>query len=213
MARPVRAVRLWDPLVRLTHWGLVAVVLANAVVTDGGSLIHVWAGWAGLTLLILRVLWGLAGPAEARFASFPPRPLAALSHLRDLWRGTPRDYPTHNPAGAIMAYALWLLLALVIATGLVMTGGQTPMKIAADKAAVASGDWSALVKDGESGEDAGETAFGGAAEEMHEVAANLILALAFLHVLGVAAEARALRRSLVAPMLFGRRQRPIRRRR
>ena len=41
------------------------------------------------------------------------------------------------------------------------------------------------------------------AEEIHEMAANLLLLLAVLHVAGVVFESRAMRRNLVAPMLLG----------
>ena len=47
-AGAIQPVRLWDPVIRLTHWGIALMVLANAVLTEGGSRIHVWAGWAGL---------------------------------------------------------------------------------------------------------------------------------------------------------------------
>ncbi|MFN3606174.1 MAG: hypothetical protein ACK4SS_03115, partial [Cypionkella sp.] len=39
------------------------------------------------------------------------------------------------------------------------------------------------------------------AEDVHEVAANLVLILALIHVAGVALESRALGRNLVRPML------------
>lgn len=193
---------LWDPVVRLTHWSVAVIVLANALVTRGGSTLHVSLGWAGMAILGLRLVWGLIGPAEARFSAFPPNPVAALRHLGQLAKWRPETHSSHNPAGAAMAYALWACLAVVIATGLVMTHGRTPMQVAADQAAVASGDWSALVKDGTAAEE-DDGALRDLAGEVHEVAANLILFLAFLHVAGVAVESRALRRNLVSPMLTG----------
>jgi cytochrome b len=192
---------LWDPVVRLTHWGLAVAVLLNALVTEGGSVTHVSLGWIGMALLLLRLVWGGLGPAEARFSAFPPNPAAALRHLAALFAGRPREHASHNPLGALMVYAFWLALLVVISSGLVLTGGATPMKVAADKAAVASGDWSALIPAGDSG--SGDTALRHTAGEIHEVAANLLLILAVLHVAGVALESRLLRRSLVAPMLFG----------
>jgi cytochrome b len=192
---------LWDPVVRLTHWGIAVAVLLNALVTDGGSVTHVSLGWMGMALLLLRLIWGVLGPSEARFSAFPPNPVAALSHLGELVAGRPREHASHNPAGALMAYAFWLCLAAVIATGLVMTGGATPMQIASDKAAVASGDWSALAKKSDSSPE--DTSLRHTAEEIHEVVANLMLLLAALHVAGVFIEGRAMRRNLVAPMLFG----------
>ena len=197
-------VTLWDPLVRLTHWGTAGIVLANALATKGGSLTHVWLGWALMALLLLRLVWGVLGPREARFSAFPPNPLAALRHLRDLLAGRAREHPSHNPAGALMVYAFWALLGVMTATGLVMTGGATPMQVAADKAAVASGDWSALIKEGEVAED--DTSLRHTAEEIHEMASTLLLLLAALHLAGVALESRALRRNLVAPMVLGSRR-------
>ena len=196
---------LWDPVVRLTHWGIAVSVLANALVTEGGSLLHVSLGWLVLALLLLRLVWGALGPAEARFSAFPPNPLAALRHLGQLASGRVRDYPSHNPAGAMMAYAFWACLALVTVTGLVMTGGATPMQVAADKAAVASGDWSALIRKGGDDDDE-DSGLRHTAEEVHEVVANLLLILAALHVAGVVVEGRAMRRNLVAPMLLGERR-------
>ncbi len=194
---------LWDPVVRLSHWGIAAAVVLNALINEGGSLAHVSIGWAAMALLLMRLVWGVLGPSEARFSAFPPNPRTALAHLRGMLRGEkPRGYPSHNPAGAIMVYAFWVVLVVVIGTGLVMTGGATPMQVAADKAAVASGDWSALIKDdGEKRDD--PSGFGKGAEDVHEIAANLLLILAALHIAGVFVEGRLMRRSLVAPMLLG----------
>jgi len=197
---------LWDPVIRLTHWGIAASVLLNAAITEGGSTVHVAIGWSAMSLLLMRLVWGVLGPKEARFSAFPPHLVAAISHLRVLMSGArPREYPSHNPAGASMAYAFWAALAVVIATGLVMTGGATPMQVAKDNAAVASGDWSALIAeaDTDGDRDGDEVVFGEGAEAVHEVAANLLLILAALHVAGVAIESRSMQRNLVAPMLLG----------
>ncbi|WP_435259492.1 cytochrome b/b6 domain-containing protein [Thioclava sp. FR2] len=197
----------WDPLIRVIHWAVVLAILVNGLIVKPGGSVHVWIGWTVMTLLALRLVWGLVGPSEARFSSFPPNPKAALAHLRDLLRGKPREHASHNPAGALMVYALWASLAVVIATGLVMTDGKTPMRIAEDRAAVAAGDWSVLVVNGdESDDDKSEGRGEDLAEELHEGAVNLIWLLALLHVAGVAVESRALGRNLVRPMLFGSRK-------
>ncbi len=195
---------LWDPLVRISHWLIAVAVIANGLLNKPGGTIHIWIGWGVLALLALRFVWGFLGPAEARFSAFPPDPRAAVSHLIDLVRGSPRHYRSHNPAGAIMVYALWACLVVVTGTGLYMTGAKSPITIAEEKAAVAAGDWSVLVKDDddERGEDS--KVLGEAAKEVHEIAANLMLMLALIHVAGVAVESRATRRNLVRPMLVGR---------
>lgn len=129
-----------------------------------------------------------------------------MSHLFSLIRGNVREYPSHNPAGALMVYALWASLAIVIATGLVMTDGKSPVTLAEEKAAVAQGDWSVLVKEAGESHDDHEEGLSEVAEEIHEVMANLMLMLALLHVAGVIVESRALGRNLVKPMLGGRRR-------
>lgn len=200
-ANLVNPPRLWDPVVRLTHWGIAVAVLLNALMTEGGSTQHVSLGWVAMALLILRLVWGVLGPTEARFSAFPPNPVAALAHLRQLVGGRAREHASHNPAGAIMVYAFWTALVVVTGSGLVLTGGATPMQVAADKASVASGDWSVLI--GKDGGDNDDSPRRETVEEVHEVAANLLLILAALHVAGVFAEGRAMRRSLLAPMLLG----------
>ena len=204
LPRKGQALPSWDPLLRLAHWGIAGVVLANYAFTKEGGSVHIALGWAGMALLLLRLIWGFVGPREARFASFPPNPMAALRHLGGLLRGKAPQYPSHNPAGALMAYALWACLAVLMLTGLGMSG-LSPFARADLEAAVAEGDWSVLVE--EDGDAEGESPYGDVLEEVHEVAANLILILAVLHVAGVAVESRALRRNLLAPMLITRRGR------
>lgn len=106
-----------------------------------------------------------------------------------------------------MACLLQACRALATVTGLVVTGGATPMQVARDTAAVASGDWSALIRHSEDDSDNGESAFAEAAEEVHEVAATLLLLLAALHVAGVVLESRALRPTVVAATLAGKQRR------
>lgn len=203
---PAEPPSLWDPVVRITHWGIALSVLANAALDEGGSLLHVSLGWLVMALLVLRLVWGVLGPGEARFSAFPPNPVAALRHLGQLASGRVHEYPSHNPAGAMMAYAFWACLALVTVTGLVMTSGATPMQVAEEKAAVASGDWSALIKESEGESSEEDSGLRHTAEEVHEVVANFLLILAALHVAGVFVEARAMRRNLVAPMVLGQRR-------
>jgi cytochrome b len=191
---------LWDPVVRVSHWGIALAVLLNAVLTEGGSLVHIWTGWSALGLLLIRVLWGFVGPREARFSAFPPHPAGALSHMRDLARRRPGLYASHNPAGAMMAYVMWAALAVVIGTGIAMTG-TGPFGALERKAAVETQDWSTLDLGESRGEEEDE-----ALEEVHEMAGNLLLILAALHVGGVALESLVMRRNLVRPMLGGARR-------
>ncbi len=113
----------WDPLVRLTHWGTASAVLLNGVLVEGDGQAHLWIGYAALTFLGLRLIWGLVGPREARFSAFRPSLARARDHLGDIWLGRRVTHRSHNPLGALMAYTLWALLALVVGTGLMMETG------------------------------------------------------------------------------------------
>jgi cytochrome b len=193
--------------VRLSHWAVAVAVLSNYLLNRAGGTWHIWIGWALLAVLAVRFAWGFVGPQEARFSSFLPNPFAALRHIQALLRKlggkreTLPEYPSHNPAGAVMIYALWAMLALVCITGLVMTGGASPVQIAQQQAIVETGDWSTLVQAEEEADVEGKGAGGAWAKEVHEVAANLVVILALIHVAGVALESRALGRNLVRPML------------
>jgi cytochrome b len=114
--------RNWDPVVKLTHWGIVFAVIANALFTGEGSNAHVWVGFALASLLALRLIWGVIGPAEARFSAFPPSPKRAIAHIREISTGKGANHTSHNPLRALMVYAIWGALGVVIASGIAMAG-------------------------------------------------------------------------------------------
>ena len=43
--------RIWDPLVRVFHWSLVAGFAANALILEEDSKLHEWVGYAVLALV------------------------------------------------------------------------------------------------------------------------------------------------------------------
>jgi len=119
-AVPAGNVRVWDPLVRLIHWGVVAGVVLNAALLEDDGKAHEVVGYVVLGFVLVRLIWGLVGTTHARFSAFPPNPLAALRHLAGLLRGHRRVHLSHNPAGALMAYNLWATLIGLAATGYMM---------------------------------------------------------------------------------------------
>jgi len=116
-----------------------------------------------------------------------------------------------------MVYALWATLAVVIATGVAMAGPptlSTPPTAAASNERTQEAAEAAEHEDGDDGRGAGRE--GGEAheedewmEEVHETAANLLFALAALHLLGVAFETRRSGPQILTAMLGGRRK-PVR---
>jgi cytochrome b len=65
-----REIAVWDPLVRLVHWGLALTILANAVFTDADGQLHEWIGYAALALVLVRLFWGASAPAPPGSAPF-----------------------------------------------------------------------------------------------------------------------------------------------
>lgn len=117
-----RHVKAWDGATRLFHWALVAL-LVSAYVTrnflnDPTLYWHRINGYAVLTLLLFRVIWGLIGSSTSRFVAFIPTPRATFRYAWGLLRGKPLHYLGHNPLGSLLIFAMLLALAAQAATGL-----------------------------------------------------------------------------------------------
>lgn len=110
MRPPIQHVlKIWDPLVRSIHWGMVASASVAWLVTDGR--IHDVAGYLLLILIVLRIVWGFVGPAYARFANFVRGPRAVLGYARQVFAAREPRHIGHNPLGG------WMIVAL-LAVGL-----------------------------------------------------------------------------------------------
>jgi cytochrome b len=194
--------RRWDPLVRITHWGIVVAIIVNALIVEEGSGAHVWIGYGLAALLALRLLWGLIGTPEARFSAFPPSPSRALAHIREIAAGKRTPHASHNPLGALMVYAIWSCLAVIIATGIAMAPpSAAPWTNLEGKDHVEALERTSTTGGAEEeGGQAGEREEG-MLTEVHEVAANLLYLLIALHLAGVIFETRRSGRQIVTAML------------
>ena len=189
-------VRVWDPLVRMFHWGLVAAVTIAWLTADELERAHEIAGYTIAGLVAFRLVWGFAGGRHARFAQFLRGPAPVLGHLRDMLRGRARRYLGHNPAGAMMIVALLVTLSGTAFTGWLIAepsriAGLPEMpRLVTPALADDDGIWRG-VRD----EDA--------LEEVHEALANLLLVLVGLHIAGVAVASLSHRENLVRAMITG----------
>jgi cytochrome b len=136
-----RSVAVWDPVVRVGHWALVAAfaIAYLSAEEEGGSphALHVWGGYVIGAILVLRVLWGVVGSKYARFSDFFCGPVAAIRYLRDLVAGHAPRYLGHSPAGGAMVIALLVCLAGTVATGVVAYGERGKGPLAAEGGVVA----------------------------------------------------------------------------
>ncbi len=191
-------VRVWDPLIRIFHWMLVASFVVAYISSEDLERIHVWSGYLIGGLLIFRLVWGFAGSRHARFSDFLFSPRETMEYGKSLLSGKPRRYLGHNPAGALMVFALLFSLMLTVISGVIMdTGGAASAVAQIEQAVLPAKAWA----DDDDGEhDGGENEM---LEEVHEFFANLTLLLIFLHITGVVASSRLHRENLVRAMVTG----------
>lgn len=114
-AEPPRTVRVWDPVVRLFHWTVVAAVTLNLFVLRPGRTFHRYTGYVVIGAVLIRLVWGFVGTRHARFSDFLPTPSRLVPYLKALIRREEPRHIGHNPAAAVM---MLTLMALLLATGI-----------------------------------------------------------------------------------------------
>lgn len=112
--------RVWDLPTRIFHWSLVLCVLGLVITGQlGGAALdwHFRLGYAVLTLLLFRLLWGFVGGHWSRFTSFTHSPATLLRYLRG--QGEPALSVGHSPLGMLSVFAMLFFLLLQVGSGLI----------------------------------------------------------------------------------------------
>jgi cytochrome b len=180
-------VRVWDLPTRLFHWLLVAAVaiaLGTGFIAPEWWLgLHLTAGYVIVLLLIFRFVWGVFGTEYARLVNLARATRNFADYLRGLALLRPPHYVGHNPAGALMIFAFFAVFVGLVATGLMVQGGEEKQ-----------------------GPLAGVTSYalGYGAKEVHEALAVAALAMIFVHICGVLVESRLQNVNLIRGMIDGR---------
>jgi len=151
------------------------------------------------------VIWGFVGSRYARFSDFVRSPIVALVYFRDLLYGRARRYVGHSPAGGAMVITLLICLAATVATGLVAYGEEGKGPLAA--AMVTGGDVNRHEAEHHSRGSASGEQTESVVGELHNLLANLTLALVIVHIFGVAVASVVHRENLVLAMITGRKHR------
>jgi cytochrome b len=176
--------KVWDLPTRLCHWALVACVLGLAVtgLTGGGLMAwHFRLGYAVLSLLLFRLVWGFAGGHWSRFHTFLYSPAAVLRYAKGSSQGEPSA--GHNPMGAISVFAILGFLAMQVGSGLF-----------SDDEIASAGPLSKFVS---------EHSVSLATRYHKDFGKYILLALLLLHVAAVVFYLLRKRQNLIAPMLNG----------
>jgi cytochrome b len=179
---PPSQIYVWDPFVRLFHWSLVVAFTVAYLTEDDLLNVHVWAGYLVGGLVVARVTWGFVGPAHARFADFLCSPADTLRYVRDLVLFRAKRHLGHSPGGGAMVVLLLLFLGATVMTGLVVYGGE-------QQAGPLAGMFT---------KDTGEKV-----EEVHELLANITLALVLAHIAAVVLASFVHGENLVRAMFTG----------
>jgi len=198
-------IRVWDPLVRIFHWSLVAGFSIAYLSGEDGDTLHIYSGYAVLGLVTFRILWGFIGSRYARFSDFIYPLQTVSSYLKDLLGRKPKHYTGHNPAGGWMVLAMLASLVVTSLSGLELYAvekGAGPL--AASFPAVTLITPAYADDDGEREDKNGAEEFW---EDIHEAAAGLMLFLVFLHIAGVIISSRLHDENLVKTMLTGKKRR------
>ena len=186
----LQAIRVWDLPTRLFHWILVALIIAQWWTAEQSSTMdyHVWGGYAVLTLVLFRLIWGFVGSETVLFSNFVRGPGAALLYAKALMRGETPHYLGHNPMGGWSILALLILLLIQAGTGLfanddIMIEGPLYAWVSKD-----TSDWLTT---------------------LHRFNFNLLLAMIAVHLSAVFFYLLVKRENLIHPMLSGRKHLPL----
>ncbi len=183
--------RVWDLPTRLYHW-LQAVLVASALATgflapEWWMGVHAWLGYGVAGLVVFRLIWGVFGSEYSRFTSFIFPPRRTWDHVRKLIKGRPAHAIGHNPLGAVMVFAMIATIAGIGISGFFALGG-----------AENQGPLAGFV----------EFTLGDDAKKAHLILTIALMVMIALHVLGVFAESRLGRESLIHAMITGRKRLP-----
>jgi cytochrome b len=184
--RAARGTPIWDLPLRLFHWLLVLLVVSQIVTAFvGGNAMqfHALGGYAILTLILFRLLWGLIGGTHARFGDFVRGPRAVIAYAKSLGTSKHEAHPGHNPLGGWSVLAMISSLLLQASTGLfanddVMLEGPLAKHVSGTVSSIATG--------------------------VHEVNAFVLLTLVSIHIAAVLFYLFGKNENLIVPMITGR---------
>ena len=112
-------IRAWDLPTRIFHWLLAAAVIGSLISANVGGAAMEWhfrLGYAVLSLLLFRLVWGVVGGHWSRFSTFLYPPATLWRHISG--RARPEHAVGHSPTGALSVFGMLVFLLLQVAAGL-----------------------------------------------------------------------------------------------
>ncbi len=177
-------IRIWDLPTRGFHIFLVLCIAGLIATGELGLMpLHFLLGYAVLTLVLFRLVWGFVGGHWSRFINFVPTPTKLSDYLKTVRAGRTPHSVGHNPLGALSVLGMLSVVLLQVFSGLM-----------SDDEIANTGPWVALVP--------GDWV--SVATEYHsDIGKVLLILLIALHVCTVVYYKRIKQEDLITPMLTG----------
>lgn len=114
------SIRIWDLPTRVFHIVLIACV-AGLIITGeiGGDImtLHFYLGYAVLTLVLFRLVWGFLGGHWSRFIHLIPTPAQMRAYIASLRQLHAKPAAGHNPLGALSVLTMLVVLLSQVFSG------------------------------------------------------------------------------------------------
>lgn len=179
-------IRIWDLPTRLFHLLLIVCVVGLVITGEvGGDVmrLHFLLGYAVLTLVFFRLVWGIVGGHWSRFVQFVPSPTTLRAYLASLRTFHAAPSAGHNPLGALSVLAMLLVLLAQVFSGFL-----------SDDEISVTGPWTSWAP----------SAWIEWATQYHtEIGKSLLIVLVLLHVGAVLFHKHVKGDDLITPMISG----------
>ena len=179
-------IRIWDLPTRVFHI-LLALSVVGLVITGevGGAAmqLHFKLGYAVLTLVLFRIVWGLVGGHWSRFVHFVPTPRHLLAYVNAVRMNQAPHSTGHNPLGALSVLGMLAVLFMQVLSGFM---SDDEISNAGPWTSWVSSDWVSI-----------------ATKYHSDIGKVLLILLVALHVGTVLYYKRAKSEDLITPMLTG----------
>ncbi|MEX2410546.1 MAG: cytochrome b/b6 domain-containing protein [Candidatus Paceibacterota bacterium] len=125
-----KKIAVYDLPIRIFHWLFAFLFLGAYIIAeniDDESVLfsyHIMAGLTIVFMLVLRIIWGVAGTTYARFSSFKLKPIELIQYFKDAIVKKTKRYLGHNPASSYAAIVMFISAFGLAITGILMSSGN-----------------------------------------------------------------------------------------
>lgn len=119
--------KAYDLPVRIFHWAFALLFVMSfsiaKLIDDDSALYayHMLSGILMVSIVILRIVWGLVGSKTSRFSSFKLRPSELIAYVKSVVSNKSKRYLGHNPASSYAAILMMIFTLGIGFSGLMMS--------------------------------------------------------------------------------------------